>query len=56
MSENDFFSYDLLSDSFFAINLFVLAMIAGLMVTMLAIFSSGFLFYANKKGYDVPFK
>ncbi len=56
MSENDFFSYDLLSDSFFAINLFVLAMIAGLMVTMLAIFSSGILFYANKKGYDVPFK
>ncbi|GBL03323.1 hypothetical protein [Glaciecola sp. KUL10] len=56
MSEHNFFSYDLLSDNFFAINLFVLAMIAGLMLTMLALFSSGILFYANRKGYNLPFK
>lgn len=55
MSENDFFSYDLISDNFSAVNLFVLAMVAGLMITMLALFSSGVLFYANKKGHKVSF-
>lgn len=56
MSENDFFSYELISDSFFAVNLFVVAMVAGLMVTMFALFSSGVLFYANKKGHNVPLR
>lgn len=57
MSEHDFFSYDLLSDSFFAINIFVMTMVAGLMVTMFGMFSSILIYFANRlNGHDIPLK
>lgn len=40
MAVNDFFSYEMLSDSYFAVNIFTLAMVAGLLLTTFALFSA----------------
>jgi len=49
MAELNFFSYDLVSDSFFAVNIFVITMLAGLVLAALGMFSSGIFWYANRE-------
>ncbi|TOG65996.1 hypothetical protein CGG86_20085 [Vibrio parahaemolyticus] len=40
MAVNDFFSYEIVSESLFAVNIFIMTMVAGLMLTMFAVFGS----------------
>lgn len=50
MAVNDFFSYEIISDSLFAVNLFIMTMIAGLMITTVAVFGSLVLLMSNYVG------
>ncbi|MDF4346036.1 hypothetical protein P3386_24665, partial [Vibrio parahaemolyticus] len=40
MAVNAFFSYEIVSESLFAVNIFIMTMVAGLMLTMFAVFGS----------------
>lgn len=47
MAVNDFFSYEIVSESLFAVNIFIMTMIAGLMLTMFAVFGSAIFAFSN---------
>lgn len=47
MAVNDFFSYEIVSDSFFAVNIFVMTMVSGLMLTMFAVFGAAIIAFSN---------
>lgn len=53
MAHHQFFSYDFFSEGVFGMKLFVLAMVVGLLITSFALFGSGILLYARRKGADV---
>lgn len=54
MGHYRFFSYDFFAEGVFGMKLFVLAMVVGLVITSFALFGSGILFYARRKGADIP--
>jgi hypothetical protein len=56
MAVNNFFSYDLMAGNFFAVSLFVLAMIFGLLLSSFALFSSVIAIYASLRKKNVSFK
>ncbi|WP_434567881.1 hypothetical protein QFW85_20125 [Vibrio chagasii] len=47
MAVNDFFSYEIVSDSFFAVNIFIMTMVSGLMLTMFAVFGAAIIAFSN---------
>ncbi|WP_374972400.1 hypothetical protein [Spongiibacter marinus] len=53
MSEYDFFSYELVSTSFFAVTIFMQAAIAGLMITAFGLFSSFVCWAASRRGIGI---
>jgi len=53
MAHYRFFSYDFFAEGLFGMKLFVLAMVFGLLITSFALFGSGILLYAKRKGADV---
>ncbi len=54
MAHYRFFSYDFFAEGVFGMKLFVLAMLVGLVITSFGLFGSGILFYAKRRGTDVP--
>lgn len=54
MAHHRFFSYDFFAEGVFGMKLFVLATIIGLVITTFALFGSGILLYAKKKGSNIP--
>lgn len=54
MAHHRFFSYDFFAEGVFGMKLFVLAMVIGLVITTFALFGSGILLYAKRKGSDIP--
>lgn len=56
MAEYDFFSYELVSTSFFAVILFMQAAIAGLIFAAFGLFSAPLCWYASRRGFNISSK